>query len=100
MSGLQDEFSYPKPNLIMSRNGFSVEVRAPSTVLYCEDGKRMEIFAEWLVSSEPKIAMRRKDVFGWETPEGRDHLSESKRAQIVENIRRAFAYKGWLLVVE
>jgi hypothetical protein len=95
----EDEFTCPRPNLIVSRDGFSVDVEARSAIRYEESGKAMEIFAEWLVSTEPRIALRRRDVRGWDG-EAERGLTESDRSRIVENVGRAFNYRGWALVVE
>jgi Immunity protein 74 len=93
------EFSSPRPNLIVSRNGFAVGV-AHSVIRYEEAGKVMEIFAEWLATAEAQIIIRRHDVRAWEGPVGQIEVEESERARIVANIHRALAFKGWLLVVE
>jgi hypothetical protein len=101
VDGLTDdesEFSYPRSNLIVSSRGFSVDVGARSAIRYEESGKVLEIFAEWLVGPEPEVALRRRDVRAWDGHEG--DVAESDRIRIVENIRRAFAFKGWTLVIE
>ncbi len=88
------EFSYPEPNLIVSRDGFSVEVHPQShSIRYTDAGAVAEIFAEVLVSPEPKMAIRRKDVLV-------SSAEDSERDRIIHNIARAFAFKGWILVVE
>lgn len=97
----ETEFSYPRPNLIASRRGFSVELMLARSAIRYEEARRgaMEIFAESLVGPDPKIAVRRRDVRAWEGDEEAD-LAEADRLQIVENIQRAFAFKDWTLVVE
>jgi hypothetical protein len=100
MADPRAEFSYPRANLIVSRNGFSVEVRAPSAIRYNEAGMKIEVFAEMLVAPEPKIAVRRRDIRSWQDPHHQVEVTESERDRIVENIRRAFEFKGWVLVVE
>jgi hypothetical protein len=94
------EFEYPRANVVVSRNGFSVEVKMPNTILYGEGDRRMSIFAEPLVTSEPTIAIRRKDVRGWQAPDGASNLSDADRERIIENVRRAFEFRNWVLVVE
>ncbi len=81
------EFTSPKPNVVVSRTGFSVEVKH-HFIVYTEADKEIEIFAEWLATREPQIVLRRSDV---DTPDP---------ARMIENIVRAFAYKGWQLIVE
>jgi hypothetical protein len=92
------EFSYPWPNLIVSRDGFSVEVEGRNGFRYQEADKAMEIFVEPLVGAEPTMALRRSDLRGWLGDEGR--LSEPDRVRIVGDIESAFAFKGWPLVIE
>jgi hypothetical protein len=96
----QGEFSSPRVNLVVSRDGFSVYFGGRSTIRYEEAGKLMEVFAETLVTAEPKIAVRRSDVRNWHAS-GRDvEVTEAECARIIENVRRALAFKGWILVVE
>ncbi len=100
MDSESQEFEYPRPNLVISRSGFSVEVKMPNTILYEEAGRRMSIFAEQLATSEPKIAIRRKDIGLWEAAEGASGVFDADRDRIIENIRRAFEFRNWILVVE
>ena len=94
----QVEFGYPRANLIVSRSGFSVELRAPSAILYAEPGKVIKVFAEMLATPEPKLAVRAKDVRAWQ--ESGIEIDDAERARIIDNIRKAIAFKGWTLVVE
>ena len=100
MSGKSPEFEYPRPNYVVSRSGFSVEVRMPNTIVYEEGGSHVAIFAEPLATTEPKIAIRRKDVSRWGGQRAGDAVSDADRARIIENIRRAFDFRNWILVVE
>ena len=93
------EFTSPRANLIVSRNGFSVEV-AHHTVRYEEDGRAMDIFAEWLATADAKIIVRRQDIRAWQGPHGEDEVTESERSRIAENMHRALVFEGWILLVE
>ena len=93
------EFTYPRPNLIVSSSGYSVEVRLPNRILYEEGNRRMAIFAEVLATADPKIAIRRKDVKQWDSAEAA-LVSDGDRDRIVRHIQRAFEFKGWILAVE
>jgi hypothetical protein len=90
-----DEFSYPRFNLIVSQAGFSVEVRLPDGIRYEEAGRVIDVFAEMLAGPEPTMVVRRGDV-----RDAHGDLPEPERARVVENIGRAFAFKGWTLLVE
>jgi hypothetical protein len=53
-----------------------------------------------LVTAEPKIAIRSKDVRAWQEPHDSAQISEADKKRIIENIRRAFNFRGWILAVE
>lgn len=100
MADMASRFSYPRPNLIVSSDGFSVEVRGRDTLWYVEADKKLDLFAEQLVGAEPTIVVRRSDVRAWQTARGESEGSESERNRILANIGEAFSWKGWKLVVE
>jgi len=93
------EFSYPRPNLIVSRSGYSVEVRMPNAIFYEEGDRRMAISVEALATTEPKLAIRRGDVKKWDSA-NEPAVSDHERDRILQNIHRAFDFKGWILAVE
>ena len=99
MGAESKEFEYPRANLVTSRSGFSVEVKMPNAIIYAEGDRRMSIFAEPLATNEPKIAIRRKDVSRWQAPAA-GAVSDADRDRIIENVRRAFEFRNWILVVE
>jgi hypothetical protein len=90
-----EEFSHPRPNLIVSQVGFTVEVRLREGIRYEEAGRSVELFAESLVGPARTMVVRRSDV-----RDARGDLPEPERARVLENIGRAFAFKGWTLLVE
>ena len=96
----ESEFSHPQPNLIVSRNGFTVEVKMPSSIQYTEADRQMQIFAEILASAEPRIAVRRQDLKAWASPHVGTKVSEADRARVLANIQRAFQFGGWVLAIE
>ena len=100
MADLASRFSYPRPNLIVSRDGFSVEVRGRDTLWYVEGDKKVDLFAEQVGGVEPAIIVRRGDVRAWQTAQGESAVSEPERARILANISDAFSWKGWRFVVE
>jgi hypothetical protein len=100
MAAMADRFSYPRPNLIVSSDGFSVEVRGRNTVLYAETDKTIEVFAEQVVIDEPTIIVRRADIRVWQARGREIAVSESERERVLANIRGAFDWKGWKLAVE
>lgn len=99
MSDLHEEFSYPRPNVIVSSSGFTVEIRPRSSILYSEGDRITDIFAELLVGDEPRIVVRRADVRSWQGDEG-NPFTEAERARIIHNIQRAAAFRKWTVDVE
>lgn len=93
-------FSYPRANLIVSNDGFSVEVRGRDTLWYVEGDKKVDVFAEQLGGEEPTIVVRRGDVRVWQTPQGEVPVSQLDRENVLANIGSAFAWKGWRLLLE
>ena len=100
MADPASRFSYPRPNLIVSSDGFSVEVRGRDTLWYLEGDRKIDVFAEQLVGDEPTIVVRRGDVRVWQTPHGEVPVSQPDRENVLANIGGAFAWKGWRLLVE
>lgn len=100
MAAMAGRFSYPRPNLIVSSDGFSVEVRGHNTILYTETDQTIEVFAEQVVIDEPTIIIRRGDIRVWQATGREITVSESERERVLANIRSAFDWKGWKLAVE
>jgi Immunity protein 74 len=96
----EEEFSYPRPNVIISRRGFTVEVQTPTGIRYTESDKHMRVYAEMLASAEPAMAVRRTDVTAWDSPNDSAKVSEADRDRILANIGRAFEFRGWGLEVD
>ena len=69
MAAMAGRFSYPRPNLIVSSDGFSVEVRGHNTILYTETDQTIEVFAEQVVIDEPTIIIRCGDIRVWQATE-------------------------------
>jgi hypothetical protein len=96
----ETEFSYPRSNLIESRNGFTVEVRSRNSITYTAGQQIFTVFAEPLVGEAPRMIIRRAELERLQAAAGTPPITEPERDEIVENIRRAFAFKGWILIVE
>lgn len=100
MADENGEFTYPRPNVIASSRGFSVEIPGRDTLWYAEEGRWIDIFAEQLVGDEPTISVRRSNVRTWQTPRGDIGVSDSEREMVCRNSRSAFDWKGWHFLVE
>ena len=101
MSGTANQFSYPRPNLIVNSEGYSVEVHGRDSLLYSERDQSVDIFAEHLIAESPTIVVRVGDLRNWRTSDGGlRQVSQSDRPRILANIGTAFSWKGWKLIVE
>lgn len=94
-----EDFSYPRPDLVVSSEGFSVEVLGRIGLRYREADRGMFIDSEWLVGPHG-MAMRAADINAWDRHHDREPVTADDRARILTNIRRAFAWKEWPLKVE
>lgn len=100
MTSHEDEFSYPRTNLIVSSGGFTVEVKPPAGIRYTEADRHMHLFAEILTRSESTMVVLRSDVKAWDSPHDSIEVSDADRSRILDNIQRAFDFRGWVLEVE
>ena len=91
-------FSSPRPNLITSDSGFSVEVLGRTGLRYTEDDRTMLIDSEVLARPHG-IALYSSSLRRWEPPNDSLPIDEDERNRIVENIRQAFMFNGDELVV-
>lgn len=85
-------FTIPRPNLIQSDEGFSVEVLGRTGVRYEDDVGAAVLDGE--VLSGPSGFMVYRDsvkAIHASTPT----VSDTRRDQIIENVRRAFAFRGF-----
>jgi hypothetical protein len=88
-------FVQPRPNLIQSDEGFSVEFLGISKGLrYTEDPKTLHIYAE-LLNGPSVLGIYTSSIKSWDPPYNNEVIDESKRAAIVENVRRAYRFSGF-----
>jgi hypothetical protein len=88
-------FSSPRPNLVESDDGFSVEVLGRTGILYREGKRSMVLGSEVLAPKAPAgIAVWKSSIRAWNSPDQDEQIDEAKRAAILENIRRAIRFAG------
>jgi len=95
MSG---RFSSPRPNLVESDEGFSVEVLGRTGLRYAEQGRTIFIDSEVLATADA-MALYSVSIGAWDPPHENDVLSQTDREDIIDKIRRAFTSQGWTLEV-
>jgi hypothetical protein len=86
-------FKSTKRNVIESDEGFSVEVLGRTGLLYTEGARKLRVDSE-LLAGPPGLAIYRSSIRAWEPPHQNDPLDESRRAAILDNIRRALEFEG------
>lgn len=87
-------FRKNRSNLIESDEGFKVEVLGLTGVLYIEGERRLFIDSEVLLGSSG-MAIYANSIKMWEPPFADEEIDESKKAAIIENVRRAFRSEGF-----
>ena len=92
-------FTIPRVNVIQSSEGFSVEILGPAGLLYVEGEKSIHISSEILASYNPALALYTRSIKAWDPPNDREEINDIKRNEIVENIRRAFRFRGFEIEV-
>lgn len=83
-------FSSDNPNLIKSDEGFSVQVLGQAGLRYQQGGRSLRISSEVLASPHG-VVVYQSSIQRWE--EGNESIGDEERRSIVDNIRRAFAFR-------
>lgn len=91
-------FDIPRPNVIKSDEGFSVEVLGMTGLLYTEGPRSLYVDSE--VIAEPHgLMIYSSSIRVWNTPHAGEIIDKAGRDVIVENIRRAFRLRGFEIEV-
>jgi len=80
-------FSIPRPNVIESDEGYSVEVLGPTGLRYSEFGKIHNLDAESLAGPSGIILYTQTGSF--------DRFNPAEKERIIKNIRAAFKFRGF-----
>jgi len=86
-------FKIPKVNVIESDEGFSVEVLGRTGVRYSEGGRTLRVDSE-VLAGPAGLVIYTASITQWNPPHESEAVDESKRQVIVDNIRRAFRFRG------
>lgn len=90
-------FTMPRPNVIESDEGFSVEVLGQTGIKYTEGPKEIIIDSE-VLTGPSGICVYKDTIESWSDPEN-GVIGEEKKYKILNNIQRAFKYKGFEIEV-
>jgi hypothetical protein len=92
-------FSRPRLNVIESDEGFSVEVLGRTGVRYIEGPRTVFVNSEVLVGSPP-LVIYPSSITRWDPPYDAEVIDSAARDRIVDNIRRAFRFRGYEIAVQ
>lgn len=88
-------FKVPKVNVIESDEGFSIEVLGRTGLRYTQGDKTLFVDSEIQAFGSPiSLVISKSSIRSWDTPYDRELIDDATRDIIVDNIRRAFAFKG------
>ena len=91
-------FKIPHVNVIECDEGYSVKVEM-TRLIYSEGSKNLYINSE-ILASPGNIAIYKKSLRAWNPPYDNELIDENKREAIIDNIHRAFHWKGeWITVM-
>ena len=91
-------FRTPRVNVIESDEGFSVEVEL-TRLLYTEGIRKLYIDSE-ILASPGNILISKKSIQNWVSPYNNETINKNKRDAIIDNIHRAFRWKGESITVK
>jgi len=90
-------FKADNPNIIVSDEGFSVQVLGRTGLRYQEGNRALRIDSEVLAHPHG-IMMYQSSIKAWSEPAMKP-IDDDERRVIVHNIRRAFAFRNVEVVV-
>ena len=85
-------FTGINPNIIISDEGFSVQVLGPTGLRYQQGERWLRVNSEILASPDG-LVVHSSSIKKWNEPEGQPIADDEKKV-ILENIRRAFAFRN------
>jgi hypothetical protein len=86
-------FSIPRPNIIASTDGFSVEVLGKTGILYTEGENTVRIDSE-VLAGPSGLVIYTDSIRAWSGP-GRALLGQFERERIIANVKAAFEFRGY-----
>ena len=85
-----------RPNYYVSSEGFSLEIFSNrlAKFVYREGDHEMVVYAEMLTGSIPFVIYIDDEIKRWNPPHDAEPITNEKRMQILENIRKIFRFEG------
>lgn len=83
-------FNTPRPNVIESTEGYSVQVLGRVGLRHIEKGKSIEIDSE-VLAGDPAIGIYSNSICKWDDGSS---IDDATRCRIIQNIKDAFKSQG------
>lgn len=87
-------FKIPQVNVIESDEGFSVEVLGRVGLLYTEGPKSLLIDSE-ILAGPSGVVIYKNSIRAWKPPFDTLVIDNDQRDKIIDNIQRAFQFRGF-----
>ena len=93
-------FTKAGPNSVKSDEGFWVEVLGMAGILYREGEREIRVNSELMMKGKRAgIVVYSNSIKAWNPLYDSEAINADKKGRIVDNIRRAFQFKGWVVEV-
>jgi hypothetical protein len=92
-------FTQPKPNVIESDDGYSVEILGMAGLKYTEGERTMRIDSE-MVPGPAGMVVFKRSIQHWDPPHQYKEVDEQSRSLIVENIGMALKFRGYHIDID
>ena len=86
-------------SIIESDEGFWVQVQGRSGLLYGEGERRLLVGSE-LLAGPRGLVIYTDAIKAWQPPFQQEEIEAAKKAQTIDNIRRAFRWTGYEIAVD
>ena len=87
-------FRIPRANVIESDEGFSVEILGLAGLKYTENDKTLDVDSE-ILTGQSGLGIYKDSIQFWNSPNNDEAIDETERERIVDNIKRAFKFRGF-----
>lgn len=91
-------YSTQQGSTVECDEGFSVRILGRAGLMYREGKQQLFVDSE-LLASPSGMVIYTDSIKAWQPPFERDEIDAAKKAQIIDNVRRAFHWAGYEIEV-
>jgi hypothetical protein len=92
-------YSTQQPATVECNEGFSVRILGRAGLTYREGERQLLVNSE-LLTTPSGMVIYTNSIKAWQPPFEQDEIDATKKAQIIDNIRRAFRWAGYEIEVQ